>query len=75
MCIEPLETLVLTHARRGRDARTVRRILSPRPFFDPHAFTSLAGLLNMVTTAEIAVRDAQRSHDAAVRAETDEHDA
>jgi len=68
-CVKPLEALVLLHAGRGRDARLVHRILSPRPFFDADAFTALAGLLNRVSTAEIAVRDAQRAHEAAARGE------
>lgn len=74
-CVEPLEALVLGHARPDRDARTVRRILAPRPFFDPDAFTALAGLLNLVSAAEIAVQDAQRAHDAATRPEARERDA
>jgi hypothetical protein len=73
-CVEPLERLVLRHARPDRDARTVRRILAPRPFFDPGAFTALAGLLNLVSAAQLAVEDAQRAHDAAVRADAGEQD-
>ncbi len=71
-CVEPLEDLVLLHARRDRDARTVRRILSPRPFFDPDAFTALAGLLNLVSAAQTALDDAQRAYDAAVGADASE---
>lgn len=65
--VRPLEALVLLHAHRGRDTSTVRRLLSPRPFFDPRAFTVLAGLLNRVAAAEIAVENAERDHHIAMR--------
>lgn len=70
-CLRPLESLVMLRASRVRDERAVRRTLSPRPFFDPNAFAALAGLLNLVAAAEIAVQDAQRAHEASLRDRAD----